>query len=676
MTRIPDRGSNVSPLLDAGLLLAARRSFRRHGLEHPTAAAILEATGAGRTRAYELAAEVTALLPGLERPVGRPRNPCEATDDSNTSPATSAPLLQDEVLDYLMANPGCVSRLERHRYSHGFRHFVVQLRERYPTMPLSPFANAVHVPAKTLQGWIRDVAQALEPKPRMGRLHDSTPEPENQPIQKDQAPTLQPGIRTPSRHALVEPGGQDMPDSGAPLAPEPVTDLRIQTILSEYREWKGSFADFCKHLRDHCCIEYGRTTISTILGREGLRAPRRRPGRSPDEIALRNAFETFFPGAQWVGDGHELAFELNGETHKVNLELCVDADSAAAVGAHVSPQEDSNAVVHAFDDGVATTGKPPLAFLLDNRASNHTPDVEAAVGESLLIRSTPGRAQNKAHAEGAFGLFQQTAPPLQINADTPRDLVAEIVAIIVMVWARTLNGKKRPAHGNRSRIELYQQAQPTPEQIEKAQAALEERQRKQEKARQTQLARQDPRKRDLLEKAFRDLELNDPDGNVQLAIARYPFDAIVDGVAIHTAKKAAQTLPESAGARYLLGIVKNVSVHNEQRHLVDKLLRLRLEARDRLLDHLVTECQVLQRAEPHTTARIDLFIDRALPTDSLMTRLFWLRTTAEQIRATPEANRPELVRRAAARITTNYRIPAATRQQAICYLTALVCPIE
>lgn len=168
MTRIPDRGSNVSPLLDAGLLLAARRSFRRHGLEHPTAAAILEATGAGRTRAYELAAEVTALLPGLERPVGRPRNPCEATDDSNTSPATSAPLLQDEVLDYLMANPGCVSRLERHRYSHGFRHFVVQLRERYPTMPLSPFANAVHVPAKTLQGWIRDVAQALEPKPAWG----------------------------------------------------------------------------------------------------------------------------------------------------------------------------------------------------------------------------------------------------------------------------------------------------------------------------------------------------------------------------------------------------------------------------------------------------------------------------------------------------------------------------
>jgi transposase InsO family protein len=456
---------------------------------------------------------------------------------------------------------------------------------------------------------------------------------------------------------------------------EPITDLRIQTVLSEYQRWAGSFVDFCKHLREHCCIEYGATTVSSILARHGLRAPRRRPGRSPDEKALRESFETFFPGAQWVGDGHEITFEFNGEPYTFNLELAVDTDSAALVGGHLGRYEDSSAVVRAFHDGVTTTGSRPLAFLLDNRECNHTADVQAALDDSLLIRSTPGRAQNKAHVEGAFGLFQQTVPPLQINADNSRDLVAAIVALIVQTWARTLNGKKRRARGNRSRTEVYRDAQPTQEQIEHAREQLAKRQRQQEKARQTLLARQDPVKRELLTRAFRELGLTDPDGNVQLAIARYPINTLVDAIAVFKRKKAASTLPEGAGARYLLGIVVKVNADNEQRHLVDELLQLRLQARDLLLDHLVTERDVLQKAESMVTTRIDLFIDRALATDSLLTRLFWLRSTAEQLLATPETKHTALLRHAAARITTNYRVPASTRQQAICHLTALVIPV-
>src|SRR3979409_1955991 len=54
------------------------------------------------------------------------------------------------------------------------------------------------------------------------------------------------------------------------------------------------------------------------------------------------------------------------------------AASGAAVGISVRDEEDSAAVVQAFTQGVATTGGTPLALLLDNRPSNHTPEVDAA----------------------------------------------------------------------------------------------------------------------------------------------------------------------------------------------------------------------------------------------------------------------------------------------------------
>jgi hypothetical protein len=77
----------------------------------------------------------------------------------------------------------------------------------------------------------------------------------------------------------------------------------------------------------------------------------------------------------------------------VNLELAIDAATDAAVGISVRDEEDSKAVTEAFESGVETTDEPPIAALLDNRPSNHTPDVE-----------------------GAFGLFAQKVPPIEIDS--------------------------------------------------------------------------------------------------------------------------------------------------------------------------------------------------------------------------------------------------------------------
>lgn len=73
MPSVSDQRPDVSPLVVTALLLAARGHLRRLRLPHPTVGKILAATGASRTRSYELRDAILSLLPALERPVGRPR---------------------------------------------------------------------------------------------------------------------------------------------------------------------------------------------------------------------------------------------------------------------------------------------------------------------------------------------------------------------------------------------------------------------------------------------------------------------------------------------------------------------------------------------------------------------------------------------------------------------------
>ena len=188
-------------------------------------------------------------------------------------------------------------------------------------------------------------------------------------------------------------------------------------MLQAYRSWRGTFKAFCNHVQFHCRIPISRQHISDILQAHGIRIPKRRGGRPADASALRGAFDTFHPGAQWIGDGTELVVTINGQAYVFNLQLNVDVSSGAFVGASVRPTEDSAAVVQAFADGVATTGAPPLALLLDNKPSNHTDEVVAALGDTIKLRARPYTPTDKPHVEGAFGLFAQQTPQMNIDAD-------------------------------------------------------------------------------------------------------------------------------------------------------------------------------------------------------------------------------------------------------------------
>lgn len=620
MHEVPNSKPNVSPLVIAGLVLAASEHLRRLSFSCPLVSKVLEATGASHASAYEYRDKILALLPSLWRPPGRP------TSEPPEAIAHAAYAVGHAVLRFVLAHPGAAAGAsDRHRYSDPFRHFVIELRREHEDLDLRAFADAAQVPLGTIEDWLRN------------------PRPE------------------PSTAAAKEGDETAIP--------------RIEAIIEAFKSWDGSFAAFCEHVQGNLRIPYGRTAISDILEQYGVRRRRRRPGHAPDEKALRRSFETFFAGAQWVGDGKQLEIQLNDESFKMNLELEVDAHTAAFVGASVRDEEDGAAVVQAFQDGVATTGAPPIAQLLDNRPSNHTPEVAEALGDVLNIHATPGRGQNKAHVEGAFGLFEQTAPKLEIYARTPRELALAIAALVTTTWFRAMNHRPRRDRAGRSRVELYRSAAPTEEQVTAAKRALLERLRRQQLAEQTRRARQDPIARTALDGAFERLGLPDPDGNVRAAIAGFPLNAVLSGIAIFEGKHSAGTLPPDVDGRYLLGIVRNISRDDEARHTAEALLTERLAARDHALAHLEAERRALVPAHASDLERINAMLDRALAADRTIDILFWIHAAADAF-PKEEAQRVELARRAAGRIHRTHAAPHAQRLLATRILLETVIAID
>jgi hypothetical protein len=624
MTDVAEIGAPVSAALTAGLLLAAAGHLRALDLPCPTVSAILAATGATHSRAYELRDAILAALPSLQRRVGRPPAPPREPD-----PDVALALCR-EARTYAYDHAGSVTGgPERRRYSDSFRHFIVALRERHEDVPLETFAAEVDVPLGTLKDWLR--------------------------AGTSDAPEV-------DDHVVAD---DDTPASAV-----------VQTILAAWDAWQGGIGAFYAHVREELRIDYGRSLIDRILELHDRRQVARRRGRSPDERALRGAFQTFFAGAQWVGDGMTIHVTINGERFVFNLELMVDAHSGAWAGASVRDVEDSAAVTKALADGVATTGEAPLAVLLDNKPSNHTAEVDAALGDDTeRIRATLFRPQNKAHCEGAFGLFSQAAPPLALFAAEPRELARQVLALVVQTFGRTLNHRPRRDRGGRTRVELYND-DVSAEDRDAARRALEERRKKQERARDTLLARRDGAVRALLDETFARLALADPEQHLRAAIARYPLDVIVDGVAIFEGKRRAGTLPAGVDARYLLGIVRNVGDQHEGLLVAVELLRARQEARDRLLAPLLQARDATRSATTEVRERVLRFVDLALAADRRIDRLFWLLTVADEIDAHAKADPATLITAAARRIHGTHRLPFRERQEAARVVVANVVPLR
>jgi hypothetical protein len=605
VNRVAQKLVEICPLPVAALLLLARQLCVHLALPVPDVAQILAATKTSRSSVYTLADELGELLPTLMPARGRPPKPPPASSDESET-------LTHAVLAYVMGHPACVQRGPvRQHYSDGFRCFVVELRAEYATLDLEAFAKATDLPLGTLKDWLQ--------------------------------------------------GPGSLPDVPAPPALPTAESVQMQTVLDAWSRWDGRFRGFCEHVRDELRVPFGHDMVARILEVHGLRRPARREGRSPDESALRGAFRTFFPGAQWVGDGMQVPVVVDSQRFTFNLELDVDAHTGAFAGVSVRREEDAAAVVEAFHDGILTTGAAPLALLLDNRPSNHTPDVDLALGDTLRIRATPERPQNKAHVEGAFGLFSQVLPELQLDTRSgTHALASAFLGVVVQVWARTTNHRPRADRGGRSRAELYEDS-PSDEQIEQARRALRETAERQELARRTEEARCRPEVLLLLDTHFARLGLLDPERHIRVAIARYPLDAIVDGIAIFEGMRLAQTLRAGIDARYLLGIVRNIAMQAEGEHIARRLFELRLEVRDTMLASLVAARDVVCAGE----RVLEDCVDRALTTQSPLQRTFWLDSLANVIRARDHVQHASLFHAAARRIEATFAVTPRERHDAV-----------
>jgi hypothetical protein len=579
------------------------------------------ALGVSRSRAYELRTAIDEVLPTLLRPPGRPPKP-------------ETPLLDpSQVLracrDFAYDHPGAVGGMgARRRYSDAFRRFVLDLAGTHRDVPLDVFADAGGAPVATLRDWLSG------------------------------------GVATTTK-----------PETLAAIpAPDP-TQPQVETLLALWASWKGSFVAFCRHANEDWRLPFRRTLIANVLAAHGVRFAKRRSGRSPDEDALRGQFETFFPNAQWVGDGTHIDVTLDGEVFSFNLELMVDPSSGAFTGASVRDSEGAKAVIEAVEDGVATTGSAPLAVLLDNKPSNHAEEVHDALGEVEVVRATPFRPQNKGHVEGAFGLFSQIAPALTLLTANRREVARQLVELAVVIWARTLNHRPRKDRGGRSRVQLHLDHEPTAEEIEAARAALRERIRKQERARQTLAARQDPEVRAALSAAFARFGFVDPDGALLDAIARHPLDAVVEGIAIVAGKRRAGTFPADADARYLLGVVRNVAQDREGWEIALALWDERKTARDRALGAAERARDALDEELGDTEPRIKAYVDRALAAARRLDRFFWLGAAADAVLAEEATEHAPLFRLAARRISATHAVPHRDRGAAVRFLAARVQPI-
>jgi len=169
----------------------------------------------------------------------------------------------------------------------------------------------------------------------------------------------------------------------------------------------------------------------------------------------------------------------------------------------------------------------------------------------------------------------------------------------------------------------------------------------------------------MLDEAFDRLGFDDPTGNVKDAIAGYPYNIVLAGIATFEGKRDAGTLPPDAGPRYLLGIVKRIAERNEGLAIAERLWRMRLAAQDRAL----TSLDDARRATTGTPKeQIRTFIDQALADDGPLLRGFWLAAASDLVRASPEDERHGLFIAAARRIEGTFRVDHRDRQAAVRFL--------
>ncbi|MFA5507213.1 MAG: hypothetical protein WC423_17420 [Vulcanimicrobiota bacterium] len=556
------------------------------------------------------------LFPNAQGRAGRPTR-------QTATEQTPLMAVMESCLDYIVRHPGAVSvKEERNFYSEGYRRFVVELAGSdgpARDIPLLDLARVTKVPEGTLKMWLYPTPPG--PGKKLDKQPDSNSDLAGEPTMEE--PTTKPSHEAHNKNVSVT-----------------VKDVHLRQLFNLWSNWDGTFVDFCQVATREHRLPFTMTFIGDALEAAGLRTRSRKKKEQAPWTA--GTFRSYFPGAQWLGDGTSIAVRYQGQVFVFNVEYLHDVASDAAMGFHISDAEDEQALIEAFKSGVETAeGALPLALTLDNRPSNHTPAVEEALGKTLLLRSTPGRPQSKAPIEGAFGLFQQSMPPLHLQGLSARDVARSYLQTVMTAWFRGRNGRPRKRNGGLSPALAYSETAATPEEIQRAMTALRERQRRQEKAMATLQAKRDSVRLQLLGEGLAELGITDPKGSLATMLARYSRDAIVYGLATFRTRKAQGTLPSGADHRYLAGIIRN---DHEKRHLLEfseHLFQQRVRLHDFSLAPL-TRLAARIRATKTLSELPQSFVSLALQAEYEIDFRFWTQAAADALAALPRQQRPSL----------------------------------
>ncbi len=659
MATLPEPAPSLKPSVNAAILLLAREVLRHTDTTLPwTAAQVVSLTCASRSQAYAMRDRLLSSCANLHERPGRPgRQPTSDTVED----------VLRAVRDYLFEHAGAVSlRNDRTRYTEGFIAFVLGLGAPGALaqgLTLALLADATGVPHGTLKSWMR-LPSSSTPGEDQGTPTPHDPGTASEATEDDTSSDGDGSSTTDEDHGADTAPTTDEEFDPASLAVDP----EVAAILAEYPRWHGDFTSFVEHLRKHHRLRHGMTFVSTVLQAAGLRQPKPRGGPKMAPWS-RDTFRRLFPGAQWLGDGTELAMTVAGQSFVFNLEAVLDVHTNAVTGIDVSDVEDAQALLAAFGHGIDTTGAAPMALSVDNKPCNHSPLVHDSLAPTEVVPSTPGRGQAKAPLEGAFGLFEQTAPPLVVDGDTPRELAGSMLALITTVWAWARNGRPRRRLGGRSPASVYLTHRATPEEIEQARQWIAELKRRAEQARNTAERRTDPVRRQLIREALLRHRIEDPAEKLELTIAGYGMEAILRGIAIFDAKVACGTVPPPADpGRYFASIVRNTDSRLELERFADSLLALRLRHRDLTLDPFQKSLERL-RNHHDPTALPAVLVRRTLDARADIDARFFTHAAADALLTLPAQLRSRLLPTLLRIVYGCIRVPKQRRADIIAALT-------
>lgn len=600
----------------------------------------LKRIGGSRSQAFEMRKRLKNLFQNAKGRAGRP--PTQTTEQ------TPLMTVMESCLDYIVRHPGAVSvKEERNFYSEGYRRFVVELAGGPARdIPLIDLARVTKVPEGTLKMWLYPTP------PGPGKKLDKQPD-----SNSDSA-------RESTREEPTKPSHEACNKNVS----ETVKDVHLRQLFALWSNWNGTFVDFCQMAIKEHRLPFTITFIGDALEAAGLRTRNRRKKEQAPWTA--GTFLSYFPGAQWLGDGTSIAVRYQGQVFVFNVEYLHDIAADAGMGFYISDAEDEQALIEAFNSGVETAeGVLPLALTLDNRPSNHTPAVEEALSETLLLRSTPGRPQSKAPIEGAFGLFQQSMPPLHLQGCSARDVARSYLNAVMTAWFRGRNGRPRKRLGGLTPTQAYRDAAPTAEEIQKALGELRERQKRQEKVQATLQASRDPVRLRLLTVGLAELGIPDPKGSLATVLARYSPDAIVYGLSTFRTRKERGTLPPGADHRYLAAIIRNDHDKRHQLELSEHLFQQRVRLHDFSLEPL-TRLAERVRVTKTLSELPQSFVSLALQAEFEIDFRYWTRAAAEALAALPREQRPALYQHLCRLIAVSFKTQRDSRETLIDRLAA------